>query len=458
MRYLIEKWLIRIWNRRANRRRAETDNRALDFGSRVADGETNGRLTIPQSKRAEHIACLGRTGTGKSSFLRYLAKQDIAAGRGFIAFDLHGDSTDFILRCVAEREAILREDLSSRLIVIDPADPECSVGLNPLAPQDRASRFVQMAEFAAVLRERWHLDSFGARTDELLRNSLHALADNGLTLLEIAPLLTHAPFRAACMKQVANAEVRQYFELRFDPLSDAMQATMREPILNKTSAFTADPHFRHIVGQVRSTFSLLGVIDAGKWIVLNLHKGRLGEQSPTLGAVFFTAIKNALFARRKRDLFTVYADEVQNLVANGSEIDTVLSESRKFGVGVVSANQFLEQYPPDMRSAILAVGTHVFFQLSSPDAQQIANALDGGKTLAELLKNLPRRHMVVKSGHTPWQQGTVPTVTVPRADPGDLYARSLARWTRPRTDIENEIRMRQAAISRTPSEALHDWD
>ena len=106
---------------------------------------------------------------------------------------------------------------------------------------------------AQILRERWALDHFGARTDELLRNSLYVLAANGLTLLELSLLLTHTGFRAACMKKVANAEVRQYFELRFDPLSDAMRAVMREPILNKTSAFTADPHFRHIVGQTQST-------------------------------------------------------------------------------------------------------------------------------------------------------------------------------------------------------------
>jgi hypothetical protein len=135
-----------------------------------------------------------------------------------------------------------------------------------------------------------------------------------------------------------------------------------------------------------------------------------------------------------------------------------LSEARKFGVSVVSANQFLDQYPPEMRAAIMAVGTHIFFQLSSADAQQIANALDGGKPLAERLKNLPRRHIVVKSGHAAWQQAVVPTVTPPKVDPTDLYVRSRARWARRRTAIEEEIRERQAAVNRTPNEALHDWE
>src|SRR5205085_5524090 len=116
----------------------------------------------------------------------------------------------------------------------------------------------------------------------------------------------------------------------------------------------------------------------------------------TLASLLFTVIKNALFTRDKRSLFTLYCDEIQNLVAYGTGIETVLSEARKFGVGVVSANQFLDQYPAEMRAAILSVGTHAFFQLSSTDATQVAQALDGGKPVAERLKNLYQRHAIVK--------------------------------------------------------------
>ena len=216
MRWLVEKWLVRLWNRRAARRRAHVDSRALDLGVRITDGEASGRVTVAQDRRAEHIVVLGKTGTGKSSLLRYFAQQDIESGRGSLSFDLHGDSTEFILACVAERESVLGRDLSDRLIMIEPADPDFSIGMNPLAFQSEAVRFVQVSEFASVLRQRFHLDIFGARTDELLRNSLYSLAESGLTLLELGPLLTHAAFRAACMKKVANAEVRQYFELRYD--------------------------------------------------------------------------------------------------------------------------------------------------------------------------------------------------------------------------------------------------
>src|SRR5262249_38505238 len=160
---------------------------------------------IPQMKRAEHIAILGRTGTGKSSLLRYEASQDIASGRGFLFFDLHGDATTTLLQLLAQCEQTTRQDLSTRVIVIEPGDPEFSVGLNVLEPAAAQHSFVQIAEFAALLKQRWHLDSFGARTEELLRNSLLLLSENHLTLLELAPLLTNDAFRARCLRNAGNS-------------------------------------------------------------------------------------------------------------------------------------------------------------------------------------------------------------------------------------------------------------
>jgi hypothetical protein len=237
-----------------------------------------------------------------------------------------------------------------------------------------------------------------------------------------------------------------------------MRATMREPILNKTSAFTADPHFRHIVGQTQSTFSLRGAMDAGAWVVVNLEKGRLGENALTLGSLILTMLKNALFSRAKRSLFTVYCDEIQNFVAQGSGIETMLSEARKFGVAFVAANQFLEQYPAETRAAILAIGTHIFFQLSSADAVQISQALDGGKPLAERLKNLPARHAIVKSSSDRWTEIVVPTVIEPKVDYTDLVSRTRYVQSRVRALIERDIAERQKRFTQTTSEALHDWE
>jgi hypothetical protein len=236
-----------------------------------------------------------------------------------------------------------------------------------------------------------------------------------------------------------------------------MRATMREPILNKTSAFTADPHFRHIVGQP-STFSMKTAMDEGYWVIVNLEKGRLGEQALTLGSLILTVLKNALFTREKRSLFTVYADEIQNLVAFGSGIETILSEARKFGVAVVSANQFLDQYPAEMRAAILSVGTHVFFQLSSTDAAQVSQMLDGGRPLGERLKNLYQRRAVVKSGPERPMEVEVPTVREPQVDYTDLLNRSRGKYGRARVVIERAIAKRQAEFRRSTNEVIDAWE
>ena len=455
----LEHLIAAMWNRfRGRRRGAREEGRGtLNLGSHVVDGQvTRGYYALTNERRTTHLAVLGKTGTGKSSFLRHLALQDIAAGRGFCYFDLHGDTTPFLLGTMAAEERRLGRDLSEKLIVIDPADPLISVGFNPF--ESDSLDFVRIIDFTAVLRQRWSLDHFGARTEELLRNSLYALSANGHTLLELAPFLTNAGFRSACLKHVPNPEVCEYFVSRYDQVSDAMKAVMREPILNKISAFTADPRFRHIVGQEKSTFSVTEAMDRRQWIIVNLAKGRLGEQSLTLGSLLFTVIKNALFTREKRSLFTLYCDEIQNFIAYGSGIETVLSEARKFGVSVVSANQFLDQYPAEMRAAILSVGTHAFFQLSSADAQHIAQVLDGGKPLAERLKNLAQRHSIVKSGPDRWREVCVPTIREPQADFTDLLNRSRLRWGKVRTHIERDIKHRQSVVSRKTKEVLDAWE
>src|SRR5262249_5401420 len=128
-----------------------------------------------------------------------------------------------LLSRLAEREAGQRVDLSDRVVIIRPADSLCSVGLNVLEARDNRDSFVQIAEFAQILKVRWHLESFGARTEELLRNSLLVLRDNQLTLLELSVLLTNAEFRSLCLQRVSNFEVRSYFEGRYDQASEAMQ-------------------------------------------------------------------------------------------------------------------------------------------------------------------------------------------------------------------------------------------
>jgi hypothetical protein len=332
-----------------------------------------------------------------------------------------------------------------------------SVGLNFLEFSGQ-SNFVLIAEFARILKQRWGLEHFGARTEELLRNSLYVLADNGLTLLELSPLLTNAGFRDRLLEKTKNSEVRDYFESRFGPASDGMQAVMRDPILNKVSYITADPAFRHILGQRQSSVDLGQAIDSGCWILVNLSKGQLGEQAQTLGSFFLAKFKTAIFRRRKRELFSAFCDEIQNLIAYEDGFETLLSEARKFSVGIVSANQFLDQIPPTMRAAMLAVQTHLVFRLSSTDADKISTALNGDRKLADRLRTLPQRHAVLQSGTegpTELEISDLDNLKVPISD---LRNRVLSRWCRPRTDVEEEIRARQPRTYKEEKETLNDWD
>ena len=454
---IFERIFSKLWNF-AFTKRARKVTSGLLLGHLLIDEHISKyKVYFAQKERPRHALILGRNGTGKSSLIDSLIEQDIKSGNGFLAIKFHDDHKR-ILSVIASEERRTGKDLSEKTIIIDPSDPLFSVGLNPLEIRAGLSTFIQIAEISSVIRKHVHLDSFGPQTEELLRNSLHVLCDNGLTLVELAPLLTNGTYRAQFLKKVSNPEVRSYFENRFEEVSEAQQRQMTNPVLNKTSAFTADPHFRHMLGQNLSTFSLIDAIDAGCFIILALPKNRLGEQTAMIASLLLSKLKNSAFSRKRRELFTIYADEIQNLVTSESSLEVMFSELRKFAIGIVGANQYLDQYPPQLRSAVLAIGTHICFQLSSVDADKMAQAMDGNKNLSELLRNLPLRNFVVKSGSSQWKQVLAPKVDPLKVDFKDLYERSQKRFARKRLEIESEIQSRTPKPEKKREEELDAWE
>ena len=455
---IIETIIANTWNR-IGRLFKKRLTGGLSLGRIIADGRVTKRLYfLPHSKRPEHIVILGKTGQGKSFLILYACIQDIRAGRGFIIFDPHGSLIQLIFLAIALEEMRTGRNLGSQVIVIEPGNLVSSVGFNPLEITEGQRSFVSIIGIAAIIKERWGLTHFGPQTEEILRNSLHVLADNGLTILELSPLLSNSTFRAKCLKAVCNPEVKDYFESRFEPMSEAMKATVRNPILNKTSEFASDPHFRHILGQKHSTFSVLEAMEAGKIILVDLNKGLLGKHSSTLGSLLMAQVSSAIFQRKNKCLYSLYLDEIQNLLTQDSDLDVLLAEARKFGISVVSANQYLEQFPKNMRSAIQAVGTHIAFQLSNDDAAVVSSMFDGGKPLAEGLKNLPKKNFVVKSGHYPASQVEVPNVRLPSANFQSLLNRSREIYARSRTEIEQEIQSRRLKPKQVAAEVLDAWE
>ncbi|MBA3914240.1 MAG: hypothetical protein H0X25_10425 [Acidobacteriales bacterium] len=457
MTSILDNLLASVWNRTVNAMRPGLKS-GLDLGFLVVDGKKSRKhFFVPHIKRAEHIAIIGKSGSGKSSEVKSFIYQDIRSRRGFAAIDLHDDLIPFVLSAIRQEELRSHEDLSHKTIIVDPSDAGNSVGLNVLEAEEGMNHFAKVAELVKLFETRWDI-SLGPPTAELFRNSLHVLSDNQLTLAELTPLLSNATYRSACMKRVKNAEVREFFEERFDRASDGMQATRRDPVLNKVSEFVTDIHFRHIVGQQKSSVSLVEAMDRGCFVLLRLSKGRLGPQALLLASLFLAQMKSAIFRRKTRKLFTLYLDEVQNLVSDASGLEMLLAEARKTAVGICTANQFLDQTPNVMRAALMAVSTHVYFQVSGSDAQQVSTSLDGGKNLAERLKNLPPRNCVVKTGHYPLRQ--VATQTLPKVDAryGDLVERCRRLWTRPRTEVEAAIQARKPKSDSLLKETLNDWE
>jgi Helicase HerA, central domain len=451
----LDSFVTHTWNWLQKLPRLRRNSHDLRLGSEVIDERPSRRgIYLAHRRRPEHVAILGKTGAGKSSLLRYLVEQDIRRGRSFIFFDLHGDATPALLRLVAAEERRRRADLSGRLVIFDPADRNYSVGINILEVRDQQQAYVKVADLARILRDRWKLDTLGVRTEELLRNALHVLIENNLTIIELGPLLVDAGFRAKLLAETRNVEARRYFATRYNLLSDPMRALYREAVLNKITVFTSDPHFRHLIGQARSTVELSRVVEGGYWIIFNLDKGRLGEQAALLGSLLLTTLRHALFARRSRHLLTVYADELQNLVAYDAGLETLFSEARKLAVSVTSANQYLEQFPEHMRAALFSVGTMIFFQLSARDSGQVAKALSGGRHLANTIKNLPPRQMIVKLSAERPRRVQVPDLP-PLEQSGDLYRRSRARFARRRAVIEAEI---NARLQGRGKDALEAWE
>jgi len=453
----LENIIANLWNRLVLASKPKLKG-GLKLGTLVVDGRPSKKpYFLPQTRRSEHLVTLGKTGSGKSFLLRHLCLCDIKAGRGFLYFDHHGDAIPFLLSAMAAEERQTGKDFASRLVVLEPGNLEWAVGLNPMAVQGEQQTFIQIVAVTAILKERWGLEHFGARTEELLRNSLFVLAANRLTLVEFPALLSNQAFRIQCLKKVSNTDVREYFESRFEPMSDAMKAVMRDPILNKLSEFISDPHFKYILGQTESTFSFDDVLNKNQIVLVDLSKGKLGRHSSTLGTLILSHVRPAIFSRKSRELFTVYADEVQNLLTADTDFDVYFSEARKFAVSITTANQFLDQFPKRMRAAIQAIGTHILFQLSPPDAQEIAGALDGGKPLAELLKNLPQREFVVRSGSYGWKHVQAPRVETLPTDFSGLLKRSRQLYARPRLEVEEQILARRPQAEST-KEVLDAWE
>ena len=444
-RMSFEHLLVQLLNRLSTPRPAKLGRGDLVLGT--SSRRQQPFVVFPVKLRCQHLSIVGLSGTGKTYLIEHMIRQDIRDNVGFVVFDLHGDLAERIIAYLAERAPAYPEAYD-RLVIVEPFNPDRTFGFNPLQGDEHTAPYAQAREFAHMLRARWSDSSLGFRTEELLRNALYALLTAGATLLALPRFLSDQSLRTALVRRLpADDDIRSYWLKRYDRLSPKMQAALCEPILTRLSSFLTDPQIRDILGQRKTTLDFKDAMQRGAWVVLNLAKGRLGENAAILGSMLLTKLELDIMARAHipetdRRLFIVYADELQNLASD--TIGRLIAEARKFKVSLVAGHQYWHQLEPTMRHALLAAGSKVFFRLHYHDAFELAGELASNEKAryTNLLTALDTGEAVFRIGAAAPSLATVLShrPAKPTADEiAKLRDHSDRRVTRSRSDVRREL-------------------
>jgi hypothetical protein len=348
---------------------------------------------IKQADRRYHMYVIGKTGTGKSTLLETLMRQDVQAGRGLALLDPHGDLVGKVL-------SHLPENRQADLIYFDVPNSAQPLGFNPLESVSPAKRSLAAAGLLDVFKKMW-ADSWGPRLEHILRNALLALFDQpNATLADVLRMLNDDRFRSAVATATDNNQVAEFWLKEYQRYPSRFQIEAIAPIQNKVGAFLSDPVLNRILTQERSAFKLRQVMDEGKILLVNLSKGQLGEDtSSLLGSLLVSRIGLAALSRsdipeENRPDFFVYIDEFHTFTT--LSLATMLSELRKYHTSLILANQYLSQLDQKIQDAILGnVGTLLSFRLGLSDAEILAKEFYPEITTTDLM-NLPNYHIYLK--------------------------------------------------------------
>lgn len=298
-----------------------------------------GGLTLGKNRRTTSIWTVGQPGTGKSRAIASWVMEDIKNGRGVAVFDPHQD----LYRHIARAAALLAErddELARKVVLVDPMDDTWAVGVNPLQVFAGMSAERLAVFFTDVAFKIWKIEPSDApRMNWLMIHTFAALAELGLTLVELPLFLRDHEWRGRVMERIQNPEVKDYFLKEF-PTSERLRQEWTQSTLNKMGQFVMDPDIRLILGQPQSTINFRDLMDSQKILLVNLPKGELGtEQSQLFGAFLLGMIQQAALSRAdsvERPPFFLYLDEFQNYTTD--HIQEILSESRKYGLSLILAH------------------------------------------------------------------------------------------------------------------------
>jgi len=361
-------------------------------------GTTNGRhphrtFGIRQADRLFHTYAIGKTGTGKTTLLETIALQDMMRGRGVTVIDPHGDLAE---RLVAQVPQWRERDL----VYLNAPDLSQPYGYNPLRRVQTERIPLAASGLMEAFKKLWG-DAWGVRMEHILRNALYALIECGdATLPDILRMISNTPFQKQVLARVKNEQVKAFWTREFPNYNPRYRQESIAPIQNKVGAFLADPRlYRMFTGQLVD-LHFRQIMDEGKILIVNLAKGRLGEDSANvLGALLVTTLGLAAFSRAdteesRRPDHIIVIDEFQSFAT--LSVANMVSELRKYHVGLVLSHQHLFQLELEVKHAVLGnVGTLISFRLGPEDAHMIASELDPIFVPLDLM-NLPNHSIYVK--------------------------------------------------------------
>lgn len=353
---------------------------------------SNKLFGIKINDRMRHIYSIGSSGVGKSSLLINMALDDIYKFNGVCVVDPHSDTCEAIINRIPEYR-------KSDLIYFDATNFQDLPSYNPLYNVPSFQRQLVASEIVSIFKKIW-ADSWGNRIEYILRYILLSLLEYpNATLLDIQPMLMDKPFRQKVLTYVTNPYVTSFWKSEFDLYTPSTLASTVMPILNKIGVFFSSDILRGIFGRQQS-ISLEQCMNEGKILICNLSKGIIGEDIASVLGSFLTtsiqvtAMRRASIPQNQRRPFFLFVDEAHNYLS--VSFSTMLSEIRKFNVGLFITHQYLDQLDPLVRSAILGnVGTLIVFKVGLDDSKVMEKEFHPLFNFEDLMC-LPKYHIYIK--------------------------------------------------------------
>lgn len=415
------------------------------------------RFGIKTDDRRRHLYLLGKTGMGKTTMLENMVVQDITQGHGVGVVDPHGDFAEKLLDLIPSHRI-------NDVVYFNPADLEYPIGFNVLESVDERHKHLVASGLMGVFKKIWP-DVWSARMEHILNNCILALLETpGSTLLGINRILVDKEYRKRVVTQLRDPVVRAFWVDEYARWEDRFRNEAIAPIQNKVGQFLSASVIRNIVAQVKSTINPREIMDTGKIFIMNLAKGRIGEDSSRLlGGMLITKLQLAAMERvdvlepDRRD-FYLYVDEFQNFATQS--FANILSEARKYHLNLIIAHQYIEQLDPEyVRPAVFGnVGTLVIFRVGGADATFLEPEFTP-TFLPEDLVNLTKFEMYLKLmidgvASAPFSARTFPPIATLYPHRDKVIRISRERYAQPRAIIEEKVLRWTGLMSKEGGEGL----